>query len=101
MLRTPDHLYEALCLLAGLLPAVAEAPAVVREALPALQQGEGGGAGASGAPGASGAAAAAGSAARARYLAEHGEVTRQLCNEVLPLLLQLLSATVLVQVGRG
>ncbi len=115
LLRTPDQLHEVLGLLAQLLPPApdvtalvttggavalggAEAPAAGSAGAAAAGQ-EGRGAGSAGA--AAGESPAQRGAALGAYLTAHPELTQQLCNEVLPLVLSSYSATVLPEVGAG
>jgi E3 ubiquitin-protein ligase TRIP12 len=125
MLRSADQLYEVMALVTELLPALPEATTVVAENLAALPGGSppppvpGGkdttgskdaspeagaapadkGAGVSGSAGKDKGAAAAGKQdERAVYLSQHPEAVQTLAQEVLPLLLQLYTATVITQV---
>lgn len=82
VLRTAAQLHEVVALLHHLLPAVPDASAMVLEGLPAL-------------PSPSAAAAAD---PRTAFLLEQPPLVKKLCLDLLPLLLQVHSATVMPQV---
>jgi hypothetical protein len=122
MLRSADQLYEVVALVTELLPALPEAPTVVTENLPALPGGSpppalpgakdkdaspSEGPAAADKAGAAGkekekeggkGAAGAKEDERAVYLYKNADAVQTLAHEVLPLLLQLYTATVIAQV---
>lgn len=96
MLRSADQLFLVLSLTCELLPPVPEAPTLVLQGQPALPPPE-----ASGSSGSSSAPGEAATDERAAYLKADSGTLNLFCQDLLPLLLQLYSATVMPQVGFG
>lgn len=98
LLRTPDQLYDVMGLLHEVLPPVPDSQSLVAAGAAVELPGQGAAAGGS----RSGSAASRGSELQS-YLGAHPPLTAQLCGDILPLVLNSYSATVMPEVrpGRG